>query len=90
MANGIRRGNDFLLGSLNGEKGQSLRINIDTKSPWFLKGKDFESGDGVGGITKILKEGRGWSIQEITEYFSHHLSKNLTLPPENVVKLSKP
>jgi 5S rRNA maturation endonuclease (ribonuclease M5) len=88
--NGIRRGNDFLLGSLSGEKGQSLRINIDTKSPWFLKGKDFESGDGVGGITKILKEGRGWSIQEVAEYFSHHLSKNITLPPENVVKLNKP
>jgi 5S rRNA maturation endonuclease (ribonuclease M5) len=88
--NGIRRGNDFLLGSLSGEKGQSLRINIDTKSPWFLKGKDFESGDGVGGITKILKEGRGWSIQEVAEYFSHHLSKNIILPPENVVKLNKP
>jgi 5S rRNA maturation endonuclease (ribonuclease M5) len=88
--NGIKRGNDFLLGSLGGEKGQSLRINIDTKSPWFLQGKDFESGDGVGGITKILKEGRGWSIQEIAEYFSHHLSKNITLPPENVVKLNKP
>jgi len=88
--NGIKRGNDFLLGSLSGEKGQSLRINIDTKSPWFLKGKDFESGDGVGGITKILKEGRGWSIQEVAEYFSHHLSKNITLPPENVVKLNKP
>ena len=88
--NGIKRGNDFLLGSLSGEKGQSLRINIDTRSPWFLKGKDFESGDGVGGITKILKEGRGWSIQEIAEYFSHHLSKNITLPPENIVKLNKP
>ena len=88
--NGIKRGNDFLLGSLSGEKGQSLRINIDTRSPWFLKGNDFESGDGVGGITKILKEGRGWSIQEIAEYFSHHLSKNITLPPENIVKLNKP
>ena len=88
--NGIRRGNDFLLGSLKGEKGQSLRINIDVRSPWFLQGKDFESGDGVGGITKILKEGRGWSIQEIAEHFSDHLSKNITLPPENVVKLNKP
>ena len=42
---GIRRGNDFMLGSLGGERGQSLRINIDINSPWFLNGKDFESGE---------------------------------------------
>ncbi|MGA0384874.1 MAG: hypothetical protein ACO3L1_07895, partial [Flavobacteriaceae bacterium] len=53
---GVRRGNDFMLGSLRGERGQSLRINIDINSPWFLSGKDFESGDGVGGICKVLKE----------------------------------
>ena len=51
---GIKRGKEFLLGSLRGEKGQSLHINIDTSSPWFLTGKDFESGDGVGGITLSL------------------------------------
>lgn len=88
--NGIRRGNDFMLGSLRGEKGQSLRINIDINSPWFLSGKDFESGDGVGGISKIMKEGRGWTLAETAEYFSEYLPKNLAPQPENIVKLNKP
>ena len=83
---GIRRGNDFMLGSLGGERGQSLRINIDINSPWFLNGKDFESGDGVGGICKILKEGKGWSIAETAEYFSDYLPTAFAPVPENIVK----
>lgn len=87
---GIRRGNDFMLGSLRGERGQSLRINIDINSPWFLNGKDFESGDGVGGISKILKEGRGWSIEETAEYFQDHLPQRFMPAPENIVKPNNP
>ena len=75
-----------MLGSLRGEKGQSLRINIDVNSPWFLSGKDFESGDGIGGITKVLKEGRGWSLQETAQHFESYLSKDYVAPPENIVK----
>ena len=48
---GIQRGKEFFIGSLRGEAGKSLRINIDVSSPWFMTGKDFESGDGVGGIS---------------------------------------
>ena len=70
---GVRKGREFFLGSLKGEKGSSLRINIDTSSPWFLQGKDFESGDGVGGICKILKEGRGMSPRECFEYFKEYM-----------------
>ena len=88
--NGMKRGGYFMIGSLAGEKGQSLKINIDINSQFFLKGKDFESGDGVGGISKILKEGRGWTISETAEYFSDYLPRNFTAPPENVVKLNKP
>tara|TARA_R100000951_G_scaffold16512_1_gene12994 strand:+ start:8620 stop:10848 length:2229 start_codon:yes stop_codon:yes gene_type:complete len=83
---GLVRGNDFMLGSLRGEKGQSLRINIDVNSPWFLSGKDFESGDGIGGITKVLKEGRGWSLQETAQHFESYLSRDYVAPPENIVK----
>ena len=83
---GVRRGREFLLGSLRGEKGNSLRINIDISSPWFLQGKDFESGDGVGGICKILKEGRGMSPRECAEYFKEYMSQDYVPPPENIVK----
>ena len=60
LPNGVRRGNQFFVGSLNGEAGQSLRINIDINSPWFLNGNDFQSGEGVGGISKILMAAHGW------------------------------
>jgi len=85
---GMIRGNDFMLGSLGGEKGQSLRINIDINSPWFMSGKDFESGDGVGGISKVLKEGRGWTMQEVADYFESYLTPDYVAPPENIVKLN--
>ncbi len=83
---GVQKGREFFLGSLKGEKGNSLRINIDINSPWFLQGKDFESGDGVGGICKILKEGKGMSIKDCAEYFNEYISEDYTPPPENIVK----
>ena len=66
---GVQRGKEFFIGSLQGEAGQSLRINIDISSPWFLTGKDFESGDGIGGICKVFKEARGYSLSECVDYF---------------------
>jgi len=87
---GVQRGKEFFLGSLRGESGQSLRINIDTSSPWFMTGKDFESGDGIGGICKVFKEGRGYSLTECLDYFKHHLPTDYVAPPENIVKPNNP
>ena len=83
---GVVRGKEFFIGSLRGEAGKSLRINIDPSSPWFLNGKDFESGDGVGGILKILKEGRGLSVQEAVDLLSDYVTQDYAPPPENIVK----
>ena len=66
-------GNTFYIGSLLGESGKSLKINIDPKSPHFMKGQDFNGGVGVGGIVKILMEARGMRLPEIKEMFSDYL-----------------
>jgi hypothetical protein len=87
---GVQRGKEFFIGSLRGEAGKSLRINIDTSSPWFMTGKDFESGDGIGGICKVFKEGRGWSIAETAKYFQDYLPREYVAPPENIVKPNNP
>ena len=47
------RGNQFVIGSLAGEAGKSLKIDL-TPGPYFLKGTDFNGGEGVGGIVKIM------------------------------------
>ncbi len=86
---GVQRGKEFFIGSLNGEAGKSLRINIDISSPWFMTGKDFESGDGIGGICKVFKEGRGYSLAESIEYFKDYMPSDYVAPPENVVKPNK-
>ena len=86
---GVQRGKEFFIGSLNGEAGKSLRINIDISSPWFMTGKDFESGDGIGGICKVFKEGRGYSLAESIEYFKDYIPSDYVAPPENVVKPNK-
>jgi len=87
---GVIRGKEFFIGSLNGEAGKSLRINIDTSSPWFLKGMDFESGDGVGGICKILKEGRGYDLKECVKMLAEYIPQDYVAPPENIVKPNNP
>ena len=74
---GVQRGKEFYIGSLRGEAGKSMVINIDMQSPWFLNGKDFESGEGVGGICKIFKEGRGYTLAECVEYFKTLLSRTI-------------
>ena len=71
--NGVIRGDEFNVGSLNGEPGKSLKIDINPRSPWFMKGNDFNGSSGVGGIVKILMEGRDMKLPEIKEFFSDYL-----------------
>ena len=86
LPNGVRRGNEFFVGSLNGEAGKSLRINVDVNSPWFMNGKDFESGEGIGGISKILMSANGWKMKDVADYFRTYLPQDYVAPPENPVK----
>ena len=66
-------GKTFYIGSLLGDPGQSLKINIDTASQHFMQGQDFNGGVGIGGIVKILIEARGMKLPEIKEMFSSYL-----------------
>ena len=72
--NGKIRGHDFLLGSLHGEAGESLKIDINPSSPHFMRGQDFNGGEGVGGIVKILMAARGMRLPEIKELFGSYIS----------------
>ena len=78
--------NEFYLGSLSGEPGQSLKINIDPSSPDFMRGMDFNTGDGIGGITKILMAAYNWKIKDVADHFSTWLEKPQTEPPMNPIK----
>lgn len=69
-------GNTFYIGSLLGDPGQSMKINIDPHSPHFMKGQDFNGGVGVGGIVKILMEARGMKLPEIKEMFGSYLENS--------------
>ena len=66
-------GKTFYIGSVLGAPGQSLKINIDTMSPHFMQGQDFNGGIGIGGIVKILMEARGMNMSEIKDMFSDYL-----------------
>ena len=66
-------GKTFYIGSLLGDQGQSLKINIDPASQHFMQGQDFNGGVGIGGIVKILIEARGMKLSEIKEMFSSYL-----------------
>ena len=70
---GVIRGDQFSIGSLSGEPGQSLKIDINPRSPYFMKGQDFNGASGIGGIVKILMEGRGMRLPEIKELFGNYL-----------------
>ena len=61
---GVVRGDVFTIGSLDGEAGKSLKIDINPRSPYFMKGSDFNGSQGIGGIVKILMEGRGMRLPE--------------------------
>ena len=77
--------NEFYLGSLNGEAGQSLKINIDPSSSEFMRGMDFNTGDGIGGITKILMAAYDWKIKDVAEHFGTFLDKPQVEPPMNPI-----
>ncbi len=77
--NGVVRGHLFSIGSLGGETGKSMKIDINPRSPYFMKGQDFNGSDGVGGIVKVMMEGRGMKLGEIKEYFDDYISDNRTV-----------
>jgi hypothetical protein len=77
---GIVRGDVFTIGSLDGEAGKSLKIDINPRSPYFMKGSDFNGSQGIGGIVKILMEGRGMRLPEIKELFGNYLDDNAPPP----------
>ena len=43
-------GDLFTIGSTSGESGKSLKIDINPRSPYFMKGQDFNGGVGIGGV----------------------------------------
>ena len=71
--NGIIRGNVFYIGSMYGERGESMKIDINPSSQNFMRGQDFNGGTGVGGIVKILMEARGMKLHEIKDMFGSYL-----------------
>ena len=84
-------GDLFTIGSTSGEVGKSLKIDINPRSPYFMKGQDFNGGVGIGGIVKILMEGRGLRLPEIKEMFSEYVGEPRKFvreqPAENPVKV---
>ena len=84
--NGVRHGTAFMIGSFQGEAGSSLQLNIDIHGPNFMRGQDWATGDGIGGITKILMEGRGWTIKEVSAHYQSYLGVEQTAAPENPIK----
>lgn len=79
--NGVIRGNDFFIGSLAGEAGESMKIDINHNSPHFMRGQDFNGGVGIGGIVKILMEARGMRLPDIKELFGSYLSESNSIRP---------
>ena len=84
-------GDLFTIGSTSGESGKSLKIDINPRSPYFMKGQDFNGGVGIGGIVKILMEGRGLRLPEIKEMFSEYIGETRKFvrdePPQNPIKV---
>lgn len=77
--------NEFYLGSLAGEAGQSLKIDIDPVSPNFMRGMDFNTGEGIGGISKILMAAYDWKMKDVAEHFSSFLQQSRPEPPMNPI-----
>tara|TARA_S200002703_G_scaffold154619_1_gene157731 strand:+ start:12909 stop:15107 length:2199 start_codon:yes stop_codon:yes gene_type:complete len=82
---GREYGKMFFVGSLSGEAGQSMKINIDTTSPHFMQGQDFNGNTGIGGIVKILMEARGMKLPQIKEMFSRYLDSDVPSMNGNAV-----
>jgi 5S rRNA maturation endonuclease (ribonuclease M5) len=87
---GVIRGDQFTIGSLGGEAGKSLKIDINPRSPYFMKGQDFNGADGVGGIVKILMEGRNMKLPEVKELFASYLDEGTPQPVESISSIIKP
>lgn len=85
---GRRVGDLFMIGSLDGEPGKSLKIDVGMHSQYFMQGSDFNGGDGVGGITKVLMSGRGWNMREIAEHYRSYIEEYepRPAPPENPIR----
>lgn len=77
---GREHGKMFYIGSLLGDPGQSMKINVDTSSPHFMQGQDFNGNVGVGGIVKILMEGKGMRLPEIKQMFERYLDSDNDRP----------
>ena len=77
---GREHGKVFYIGSLLGDPGQSMKINIDISSPNFMQGQDFNGNVGVGGIVKILMEGKGMRLPEIKKMFERYLDSDTQGP----------
>ena len=88
---GVVRGDLFTIGSTSGESGKSLKIDINPRSPYFMKGQDFNGGVGIGGIVKILMEGQGMRLPEIKDMFADYINETRSFvrdtPAENPVKM---
>ena len=80
--------NEFYIGSLSGEAGQSLKIDIDPMSPNFMRGKDFNTHEGIGGITKILMAAYGWNIKQVAEHFDSYIAADRPAPPMNPININ--
>jgi len=87
---GVVRGDQFTIGSLSGEAGKSLKIDINPRSPYFMKGQDFNGSDGVGGIVKILMEGRNMKLPEVKEFFDDYLGDDAPRPVEKISSIVDP
>tara|TARA_R100001594_G_scaffold35203_1_gene64382 strand:- start:1813 stop:4005 length:2193 start_codon:yes stop_codon:yes gene_type:complete len=74
--NGRIIGNFFVIGSFKGEEGYSLKIDIRSGKN-FMRGNEFNGDQGVGGIVKIMMEGRQMTLPEIKDYFSDYLKAKI-------------
>jgi hypothetical protein len=77
---GREHGKVFYVGSILGDPGQSMKINIDTSSPNFMQGQDFNGNVGIGGIVKILMEAKGMRLPEIKQMFERYLDSDNDRP----------
>ena len=52
-----------------------------------MRGQDFNGGEGIGGIVKILMAARGMRLPEIKEMFASYLTDNVVYTPrlENII-----
>jgi hypothetical protein len=69
--NGRREGNQFRIGSLDGEKGNSLGVSLT--GPKAGMWKDFNAGDKGGDIISLIAAARGLRQGEAARLLAHML-----------------